>query len=561
MALTLSIDAESSPRIITVLAPDTAITMQELVDLLRDWEDELDDLEYDKLIDAYGKQELGGGILVGVTVQLLNAKLAFEARGGPTFVQCNVTGGNLVALDEDGNTMSVILPTAYTQVILTSSSSATLQELETIQYSSYAGAVHIDVASGETGIAYPVGTEEHPVDNLTDALAIAANVGLSELSFHSDYTFPNGTYITCMILSGQGMEVTTLTFQPLSIVLNCGVKNTKVVGYISGVSFLEDCYLYNFYGFTPIPAVQPIIARHCMIGGTVGLPALFSGTMTVVSCWSGAENGSLVIFDMGGSTASVFVKGFMGSVELRNNTQANIIVLDMNSGLVRIHSSCTTGTIRVRGVGVVENSGGPGVTLETTGLVNKQDIWSLDETAITASGSIGKKVKDNLDTTISSRATPGDLMGLTPSAITAETLTEDAVEEIQLGLARPGDQMDLIANAIDDTKIAANARRYQSKVWMTDDDTGNADRYIVIFFKDSQPTTTGITVPKIQVIKISDGTDLVPLTTLTQIGALGLYKHEEATRRMLSGHGYIIKVTATIDAATRTWFQPMSRDS
>src|SRR3990172_6666335 len=126
MSLTLSIDPISSPRIITVLAPDVAITMQQLVDMVRDWEDDQVDMEYDHLLDASGKENLGGGVYVGISVTLRNAKLAFQARLGPDYTQCNATGGNLVAVDSDGNTMSPIQPTAYTQVVLTSSSSATL---------------------------------------------------------------------------------------------------------------------------------------------------------------------------------------------------------------------------------------------------------------------------------------------------------------------------------------------------------------------------------------------------------------------------------------------------
>jgi hypothetical protein len=116
--MAISINPLVSPRIITVLAPDTAITMQELVDQVRDWEDQQVDIEYDHLIDASGKQSLGAGVSVGITVTLRNAQLAFEARPGPTYVQCNVTGGNLVAVDESSVPMNPIAVTAYTQVVV-----------------------------------------------------------------------------------------------------------------------------------------------------------------------------------------------------------------------------------------------------------------------------------------------------------------------------------------------------------------------------------------------------------------------------------------------------------
>jgi len=128
--MAIEIDPIPSPRIITVLSPATSITVQDLVDQVRDWEDEVVNMTYPYIIAAAGKEDLGGGVFVGVTVTLQNAKLKFEARPGPTTVQCSVTGGNLVAVDSDGNSIPVIEPSAYTQVVVTSSSSATIAELE-----------------------------------------------------------------------------------------------------------------------------------------------------------------------------------------------------------------------------------------------------------------------------------------------------------------------------------------------------------------------------------------------------------------------------------------------
>ena len=130
----LSVDWWASPRIITVAAPRTEITIQDLVDSLRLLEDDLNVIDNDHLIDATGKENLGGGTLVGITATLQNAKLAFEARGGPSFELCKVSGGNLVAVDENGSTFSSpIEPTAYVQVIISNSSSATLQEQVELQ--------------------------------------------------------------------------------------------------------------------------------------------------------------------------------------------------------------------------------------------------------------------------------------------------------------------------------------------------------------------------------------------------------------------------------------------
>ena len=106
-----------------------------------------------------------------------------------------------------------------------------------------------------------------------------------------------------------------------------------------------------------------------------------------------------------------------------------------------------------------------------------------------------------------------------------------------------------------------NLNAYQAKVWIVDDNGGATDRYITIWHKNGEPLTTGITSPTIQVIKVADGTDLVASTAMTQIAATGLYRYSEGTNRIVNGVAYIAKVEATIDGSTRTWYQPLSRDS
>lgn len=202
----VTVDFKSSPRIITIPIPIVQISIQDLHDTLIDIEDNINNLIFPKLIDSSGKENLGGGVFVGVSSTLQNARLAFAARDIPAtsgstpqaditgqtlvdsnanfindqilpgalifnftdrsvaevlsinsatsithtklsnginndwslndnyniynIIQCNVTGGNLVAVDVNGVDLDPIFPTAFTQVVKTSSSSATIAALE-----------------------------------------------------------------------------------------------------------------------------------------------------------------------------------------------------------------------------------------------------------------------------------------------------------------------------------------------------------------------------------------------------------------------------------------------
>lgn len=124
----VTVDWAASPRIITVADTSASITIQDLVDTVRYLEEILADLSFDHLLSAGGKESLGDAAYVGITVTLQNAKLAFAARPAPDFVQCKVYGGNLVAVDEEGDSMFPIQTSAYTQVTLIQSTSPSLIE-------------------------------------------------------------------------------------------------------------------------------------------------------------------------------------------------------------------------------------------------------------------------------------------------------------------------------------------------------------------------------------------------------------------------------------------------
>lgn len=121
-----SLSFDKVNRSITVLAPDTEVSIQELLNAIRDFEDELINLEVAKIADASGKEDLGGGLSVGITLKLFNWKLKFEDRPGPAWVDCQVSGGNLVAVNGAGQPVNPIEPASYVTVTVVKAVSAAL---------------------------------------------------------------------------------------------------------------------------------------------------------------------------------------------------------------------------------------------------------------------------------------------------------------------------------------------------------------------------------------------------------------------------------------------------
>lgn len=79
----LTFDMEVSPRVITVAIPSTEITIQDLHDTVVAYEDSYEGGQYPRLILSAGKEELGGGVTVGLTATLQDAQVYFPPRSTP----------------------------------------------------------------------------------------------------------------------------------------------------------------------------------------------------------------------------------------------------------------------------------------------------------------------------------------------------------------------------------------------------------------------------------------------------------------------------------------------
>lgn len=96
----VSVDFTISPRIVSIASPTIEVSIQDLYDTLRIIESQISNLSYPSLLKAGGKEVLGGGSSVGITMTLLNAQVSWTDRGSPT--RCKISGGNIVAVDANG---------------------------------------------------------------------------------------------------------------------------------------------------------------------------------------------------------------------------------------------------------------------------------------------------------------------------------------------------------------------------------------------------------------------------------------------------------------------------
>ncbi len=363
----IQIDWEQSPRIITVLAPSTALSMQDLVDSLRWLEAQTEAMDNPSIVDASGKENLGGGTKVGLTVKLLNAKVAFEARPGPDWILCSLDGGNLVAVDEFGVDIDARHPTAFVTIDRTSSASATLQEQDALNYSSYGGVVSVDVTSSLSGTEYPAGNMEYPVNNIQDAVKIANDKGFDTLFIRGDITLDTGDNIEGFTLVGQNITRSHLSVLDGAATYGCEFRNFTVTGILDGKCSAIECSIGELNYINGFIYNSILGEATITLGGNAD--ALF------LDCWSGVAGSNTPTIDMGGSGQGLAVRGYSGGLKIINRTGTDATSLDFHSGQLKVDSTVTNGTIYVRGtVGkITDNSTGSAV-IDTEGVTNQKTV-------------------------------------------------------------------------------------------------------------------------------------------------------------------------------------------
>ena len=352
--LDISVDWLVSPRIITIQAPSTLCSMQDLYDTLRFLEARSVSMDDKPIVDASGKEPLdASGTKVGITVSLLDAIVGFEAR--LDWTECTLDGGNLVGYDTNGSITTPINPTAYVNITRTSSASATLQEQDALQYASYGGFVSLNLSSPHTGVVYPVGNMEYNVNNVPDAISICNTKGFDTIRIKGLVPLSEDYDITYKILLGTNPLTSLLEVADISNTVGVICKNLTFSGKLDGGNILEHCILGEVKYFNGY-------INDCILTSNV---IFIKGVGLLVNSMSGANCESPPIIDLYEAT-SLGIRGFTGDLLLRGKVGLGSYKIEI-AGELTIDSTCTTGEIIVYGTGyVTDNSTGDFILIDRT---------------------------------------------------------------------------------------------------------------------------------------------------------------------------------------------------
>lgn len=437
-----SVEYNTSPRVAEIAAPSVEVVMQDVVDTLRKHEDSFQGMGFPKLVNASGKEDLGGGTSVGITVASQNTLLAFEARRTPAetgtvtgspaspvagrqiiqdttalfqtanvargslvinftdqsiadvisvdsetqlttktlvngigntydvtdvyqvfnVTQVKAVGGNLTAVDESQITIEPILPTAFTQVILTSSSSATLSSQTQLEASLFFDGIVVNATRGIASSEGLVGTHANPVINDFYAEEIS-NIRYVRKFYMEGVNILTEDHSDAEIFVGAGYLTSITVVNAGAIMTGATMLNQIITGTVDGNMTMINCVLVNLVGSTGI-------IKECGIDTGITPGAIGNNGKTSFTDVSAVRpiGGGSVFIDASTAGAIIDGDGMRGEWNLRNKTGSESFSFIFDTGKITIDATCTGGSVIISGdVQVIDNSGvGCTVTVTTT---------------------------------------------------------------------------------------------------------------------------------------------------------------------------------------------------
>lgn len=353
------------------------LDLEALRNTLHDLMDDEDGMAFDTIFTHNEGVTVSGAVLARV-IQFINGyTVSFEETGTPYRV--NAVGANS-NIGEVQNLLSG-------EVSLSTSNSAGLQDLNSLQAASFAGAISVDPSSLFTGTNFPVGTRGFPVQSLSDAAIIASNRGIGTIHIVDTLTIGTGDSVNGLKFIGDNVIVNSVTVNSDSTVTNCIFENLKMDGELDNNNTLKNCHIMDLMHVN-----GDLI--NCAIEGTITQDG--GSNLLLNNCYSVIAGGGITdtpTIDMGGSGQSLSIRNYSGGIELINKTGTDKASVDISSGQVIIDSTVTAGTITLRGQAKLTDNSGVGATIDSNELINSDNIatavWEKDLTGSFDAGTAG----------------------------------------------------------------------------------------------------------------------------------------------------------------------------
>ena len=265
------------------------------------------------------------------------------------------------AVDVVGANTNILDRTNPNQVSVRSNNSAGLVGTRELQNLSFEDSrIWINTFTGQAGTTFPIGTPAAPVSNFADADQIETERNLPpRFSLFGTLSLTTGT-LTFHDFLGAGADVSVISIGSGIDTTGLVVEQVTLSGDISGPISARNSRFGTITGFSGS-------LNGVSLGGNVTVDAANTNLVSLRDSHSSIPGTGRPILDVNGANCDVILDNYSGGIEIRNFNQGNSMTINASACSVRIHPSCTSGVIKIRGDFALENnaSGNVGLTVLT----------------------------------------------------------------------------------------------------------------------------------------------------------------------------------------------------
>jgi len=286
-----------------------------------------------------------GGVSLARVVELINDyTITFEDGN----YAVNIVGGN----SNVGDRVNV------NQVSVRSANSAGLVQSSEIEFSSFQNAVWLNQANGSIGTLYPKGTAMQPVNSLLDAQLIASLRGFNTFRILGMYTslgteIQNGGHFL-----GSNLNYDRIMITPGTQIVGGQYEKLWIKGDAMGGTF-QECFIEDC--MTLLGG-----AKDCGFLGTCSFINAPPNVFQFFDCHVTNSDNPIATLNFIPSI-TVLMHRCSGRWLLRNVT-AGVHVLNMAGAEIDLDSSCTGGTVIVRGSALITGAPAGTTVVDATGV-------------------------------------------------------------------------------------------------------------------------------------------------------------------------------------------------
>lgn len=241
----------------------------------------------------------------------------------------------------------------------------------------YNNTIIIDTIKGESGILYPIGTQERPVNNINNALTLLSNYNLNKLKINGNLLIDNNEDISNLILTSDN-NINNLTITD-AITNNTIINNLTCDIVQSGSCKYDNCVILNIDNFDGY-------IKNSLFIGNINITGNKSNYF--MNCSKFINDMNSIIIDISNKKLNIIECN--GNYKIINKISNNVTSINMLSGVINIDNSCSNGTMIINGTcDVIDNSNSGCTVINNTLSVNRisDGVWdeSIMEHQITGS--------------------------------------------------------------------------------------------------------------------------------------------------------------------------------